>query len=66
MLGQIRLEQLHHAESKTVDFPGGPVVKNPLASAGDTGLISGQGRFHMPSIPLSPRAATTEPTHHNH
>ena len=55
MLGQIRLEQLHHAESKTVDFPGGPVVKNPLASAGDTGLISGQGRFHMPSIPLSPR-----------
>ncbi|XP_054944167.1 tetratricopeptide repeat protein 23 isoform X2 [Physeter macrocephalus] len=25
------------------DFPGGPVVKNPLSSAGDAGLIPGQG-----------------------
>ena len=32
----------------TLDFPGGPVVKNPLASAGDTGSIPGPGRFHMP------------------
>ena len=23
------------------DFPGGPVVKNPRANAGDTGLIPG-------------------------
>ena len=30
------------------DAPGGPVVKNPLASVGDTGLIPGRGRFHMP------------------
>ena len=30
------------------DFPGGPVVKDPPASAGDTGSIPGLGRFHMP------------------
>ena len=30
------------------DFPGGPVVKNPPANAGDTGLIPAPGRFHMP------------------
>ena len=30
------------------DFPGGTVVKNPPDSAGDTGLIPGRGRSHMP------------------
>ena len=30
------------------DFPGGAVVKNPPANAGDTGLISELGRSHMP------------------
>ena len=25
------------------NFPGGPVVKNPPSSAGDVGLIAGQG-----------------------
>ena len=30
------------------DFPGGLLVKNPLASAGDTGLIRGSRRFYMP------------------
>ena len=29
------------------DFPGGPVVKNPPANAGDMGSISGLGRFHL-------------------
>ena len=29
------------------DFPGGTVVKNLLASAGDMGLIPGPGRSHM-------------------
>ena len=29
------------------DFPGGPVVKNPPSNAGDAGLSSGSGRFHM-------------------
>ena len=31
-----------------VDFPGGPVVKNLPAKAGDTGLIPGPGRSLMP------------------
>jgi len=30
------------------DFPGGPVVKNLLANAGDMGSIPGPGRSHMP------------------
>ena len=30
-----------------LDFPGGPVVRSPPASAGDMGLIPGPGRFHM-------------------
>ena len=30
------------------DFPGGSVVKNPPANAGDTGLIAGPGRSHIP------------------
>ena len=30
------------------DFPGGPVVKDPLANVRDTGLIPGPGRFNMP------------------
>ena len=30
------------------DFPGGAVVKNPPANAGDTGLIPGPGRSHVP------------------
>ena len=28
-------------------FPGGAVVKNPPANAGDTGLSPGLGRSHM-------------------
>ena len=30
------------------DFPGGTVVENPPANAGDTGLSPGPGRSHMP------------------
>ena len=30
------------------DFPGGSVVKNPPANAGDTGSSPGPGRSHMP------------------
>ena len=29
-------------------FPGGAVVRNPPANAGDTGSIPGPGRSHMP------------------
>ena len=39
---------LKNNNNKTLDFPGGAVVKNPPASAGDTGLIPGPGRPHMP------------------
>ena len=35
------------------DFPDGPVVKNPLANAGDTGSIPGLERFHMPRNPYA-------------
>ena len=30
------------------NFPGGAVVKNPPANAGDTGSSPGLGRSHMP------------------
>ena len=44
------------------DFPGGTVVKNPPANAGDTSSSPGPRRSHMPRTPqlLSPRATTTE------
>ena len=32
---------------KLSDFPGGSVVKNLPANAGDTGSILGQGRAHI-------------------
>ena len=48
-------------------FPGGTVVKNPPANAGDTGSSPGPGRSHMPwsnkaRVPqlLSLHATTTE------
>ena len=58
-------------------FPGGSVVKNPPANAGDMDSIPGLGRFHMPGGPkpitqllsLCPRAqgaTTIEPTCHNY
>jgi len=41
------------------DFPGGPVVKNPPAIAGDMGLIPVQElRSHVPRV-------TKPTTHHN-
>ena len=35
------------AENMKEGFPGGAVVKNLPANAGDTGSISGPGRSHM-------------------
>ena len=35
-------------KSSLEDFPGGPVVKNLPAYAGDRGSIPGPGRSHMP------------------
>ena len=45
------------------DFPGGPVVGSPPASAGDTCLIPGSGEFLMPS---GPSATTAEPASPNY
>ena len=38
----------HAIKNKVRDFPCGAVVKNPPASAGDTGSIPGLGIPHMP------------------
>ena len=38
----------HNKENGEKGFPGGAVVKNPPASAGDTGSSPGLGRSHMP------------------
>ena len=35
-------------EVSLLDFSGGTVDKNPPADAGDTGLISAPGIYHMP------------------
>ena len=34
-------------QNKTLDFPGGPVVRNLPANAGNRGSVPGSGRFHM-------------------
>ena len=36
-----------YQKKQTRDFPGGAVIKNPPANAGDTGSIPGAGRSHM-------------------
>ena len=43
------------------DFPGGAVVKNPPASAGDTSSSPAPGRSHIAAEQLSPCATTAEP-----
>ena len=35
-------------KASTKDLPGGSVVKNPPANAGDTSSIPSPGRSHMP------------------
>ena len=42
------LVNLLFQRTRLVDVPGGSVIKNPPVSAGDTGLIPGLGRFHLP------------------
>ena len=43
-------ESLHRSRIKVnlADFPGGPLIRNPHANAGDSGSIPGPGRSHMP------------------
>ena len=48
------------------DFPGGPVVKNPLCSAGDVSSIPGWGPKNPHAVELlSPRTRTTESVCYN-
>ena len=46
-----------HPQEAGGDVPGGPVVKNLPANAGDMGSIPGSGRFHM-------LCRATKPVHH--
>ena len=44
------------------DFPGGPVVKNPPANAGDTGSTPGQERkVPQPTRQWGPLSTANEP-----
>ena len=43
------------------DFPGGGVVENPPADAGDTGSIPRSGKIPHAAEQLSPCATTAEP-----
>ena len=40
--------EYNETETDSQGFPGGAVVKNLPANAGDTGSSSGPGRSHMP------------------
>ena len=62
-----------HLEEQMKGFPGGAVVKNLSANAGDMGSSPGLGRSHMPRsnkarVPQlpSPCTTTTEPACHNY
>ena len=50
------------SKSPWMDFPGGPVVKNPPSKAGNMGSIPGRGtKIPHAAGQLSPGAATREP-----
>ena len=51
-------------EMRGPDFPGGTVVKNLPANAGDTGSSLGPGRSHMP-VRHNYWACALEPASHN-
>ena len=42
------IKETEDDSKKWRDFPGGSVVKNPPANAGDTGSILAPERSHMP------------------
>ena len=48
MPGHILSVCLTFKDTAVLGFPGGTVVKNPPANAGDTGLSPAPGRSHMP------------------
>ena len=42
------IPQINNKKNILQGFPGGAVVENPPANAGDTGSSPGLGRSHMP------------------
>ena len=48
LLSKTQYKELLNSTITNTDFPGGAVVKNPPANAGDTGSSPGLGRTHMP------------------
>ena len=57
-----RLKGWLHKHTHPGDFPGGLVVKSPPSSAGDKGLISGQGtKIPHTTGHLNPRDTVREP-----
>ena len=66
----IKLELVFTADRNKIsykrDFPGGPIVKNPLHNAGDKGLAHDRGIKVTHAVEqLSSQATATEPSHHN-
>ena len=63
-------ERWSRCESEAEDFPGGSVIKNSPANAGDTGSSPGPGRFRMlwTSKPVRHNywACALEPASHNY
>ena len=47
-LSQVNIKQTTQSKSGQKGFPGGAVVENLPANAGDTGSSPGLGRSHMP------------------
>ena len=50
-----------HQKALTQGFPGGAVVRNPPANAGDTGSSPWSGKIPHAVEQLSPCTTTTEP-----
>ena len=48
MSSELGAENVEVNKTRSLDFPGGAVVKNPPAKAGETGLSPSPGRSHMP------------------
>jgi len=61
VLDMLNLKQLY--KRQVADFPSGTVVKNLPANAGDGGLISDLGRFHIPWSNKAHVPQLQNPTH---
>ena len=58
---QQKLKPLDYIKNQLSDFPGGTVVKNPPANAGDTGSVPGLGKIPHAVEQLSLCTTTAEP-----